>query len=615
MLSLENVEKINTYSNNHNNMTSVNAKQTAVNQAAQIAMNRGQFQPFYYYTANNGQNGPQSVQLHSYPNMMGMNPQLFAHPQFAYNFYQAQAQAQNAFYQQQNNTNHHNNAGANSHNHHHQAKQANPIKHHKGKVSNKNSDSNSSDHGLDLHHSKTSSGSEGTNSCDMDGKSTMHLNNSGLASEIGETKTTSPATTKTTKNKKKNKKPSKKVIVVDLPEDLQSIESVTNRCQQYGEILLVRVIRPGKILPYDLKMYTNKIHDLGTTTCAIIEFENSNGASKTVEMEENNLKLTLLQHGAELQLYGNSDGKASSELGSHLESEHTHGESGIGERSSGTRSESTHSHDDSYTHNSVHEDSVHDENNNNKTFTNKIQINKEIKLEKNTNTSNNNNAKNNIFRPSFLKNKSKNTNSESESQSHKSSRSDSLPSSNLSTHSSNPPKLGLLGISPGKEFELNQDEILDNSTDISDSLDEYIIEETKKITINNKSKIINTNNGRVTTALNIKLTVNKPSVFNRNAIKMDLAHPEPKQLNMHSSEIFSRALPSSIGRSSPALLSDPSDDLLLKSRISSDSDASDFEYRSYNRTFLYSLRECRRAQELPMGLPNIPKLLPVARRM
>ena len=96
---------------------------------------------------------------------------------------------------------------------------------------------------------------------------------------------------------------------------------------------------------------------------------------------------------------------------------------------------------------------------------------------------------------------------------------------------------------------------------------------------------------------------------------MDLAHPEPKQLNMHSSEIFSRALPSSIGRSSPALLSDPSDDLLLKSRISSDSDASDFEYRSYNRTFLYSLRECRRAQELPMGLPNIPKLLPVARRM
>lgn len=542
-------------------MSATNAKQTAVNQAAQIAMNRGHFQPFYYYTANNT-NG-QTVQLHSYPGMIGMpNPQLYAHPQFAYNFY-AHAQAQAL--QQQSQNGHQNGQGLlNTPTNQKQVQfhQNSKKNAQKNKISNQNSESDGSDHGLGL-NSKTESASEnGThNSCDMD-KSTINGTN----------------TQKSGKNKK-NKKPSKKVIVIDLPEDLQSIETVTNKCQQYGEILLVRVLKPGKVLPFDLKMYSGKIHDLGTTCCAIIEFESPIAASATVEAEENNLKCALLQNGADIALYGhNHNNKANSELGSHGESEHTHGESGIGGRSAGTRSESTHSDelDNSVSHT---DDSSHFE-----SKVSKIQINKEITLEKNS-------TKNNVFRPSFLKNKVQNQ-------------------TTISTPSKG---LGLLE-TPPKEFEINQDDL---ESLMSDSLEqEYIAEyfEPQQKIINNESKIINTNNGRVTTALNITLNVSKPSLINRNAIKMDLTQntQNTKMINFNASEILP-TVPSKIGRTSPALLSDPSDDMLLAARFSQDS-SDEFEFKKYSRSTLFNLRDCKRASELPIGLPNIPELLPVARR-
>ena len=50
-------------------------------------------------------------------------------------------------------------------------------------------------------------------------------------------------------------KPSKRVIAVDLPSNLQTIESVTTIFYPYGEVLLVRVLRPKKQLPFDLKQF------------------------------------------------------------------------------------------------------------------------------------------------------------------------------------------------------------------------------------------------------------------------------------------------------------------------------------------------------------------------
>ena len=53
-------------------------------------------------------------------------------------------------------------------------------------------------------------------------------------------------------------KPSKRVIAVDLPSNLQTIESVTTIFYPYGEVLLVRVLRPKKQLPFDLKQFQVK---------------------------------------------------------------------------------------------------------------------------------------------------------------------------------------------------------------------------------------------------------------------------------------------------------------------------------------------------------------------
>merc|ERR1711990_655057 len=104
-------------------------------------------------------------------------------------------------------------------------------------------------------------------------------------------------------------KPVKRVIAVNLPEDLQTIESVTSTFYPYGEILLARVLRPNKQLPFDLKQFQAKIPDLGRSVCAIIEFESAQAAKFAVETlkfrtQELKFRLALLEPGAEEELYG-----------------------------------------------------------------------------------------------------------------------------------------------------------------------------------------------------------------------------------------------------------------------------------------------------------------------
>ena len=97
-------------------------------------------------------------------------------------------------------------------------------------------------------------------------------------------------------------KPSKRVIAINLPSNLHTIESVTTTFYPYGEILLVRVLRPGKQLPFDLKQYQPKIPDLAKTVCAIIEFEAADAAKFAVQTlrfrtKELGFRLALLETG------------------------------------------------------------------------------------------------------------------------------------------------------------------------------------------------------------------------------------------------------------------------------------------------------------------------------
>ena len=78
----------------------------------------------------------------------------------------------------------------------------------------------------------------------------------------------------------------------------------------YGDVTLVRVLKPGKQLPFDTKQYASKIPELGTVTCALIDFETARAAKFAVHVlrqraDEIGFRLALLKPGIEEKLYEN----------------------------------------------------------------------------------------------------------------------------------------------------------------------------------------------------------------------------------------------------------------------------------------------------------------------
>ena len=223
------------------------AKQNAVNQAAHLAMNSGQFQPIYYYTANpNAANG---VQL-GYPGVYPFQFYNFANPQFAH--HQAQAVGPHGLL----------GAAPNA-----ALKSSLKPSHSKGKLqaNTSNTTSEGSDHGVHSTHTKSvslhSQSDHGDQEIQNLTESAMRLPATHKPSvTFGEVEVSELTQMVMAPKAKKQKpaKPVKKVIAIDLPEELSTIDTVTNALSQHGEILSVRVIKPGKIMPFDLKMYSGK---------------------------------------------------------------------------------------------------------------------------------------------------------------------------------------------------------------------------------------------------------------------------------------------------------------------------------------------------------------------
>jgi hypothetical protein len=103
-------------------------------------------------------------------------------------------------------------------------------------------------------------------------------------------------------------KPYKRVLAINLPADLQTIDAVTAVFHPYGDVTLVRVLKPGKQLPFDTKQYASKIAELGTVPCALVDFETARAAKFAVHVlrqraEEVGFRLALLKPGIEEKLY------------------------------------------------------------------------------------------------------------------------------------------------------------------------------------------------------------------------------------------------------------------------------------------------------------------------
>ncbi|XP_014791399.1 la-related protein 6, partial [Octopus bimaculoides] len=78
--------------------------------------------------------------------------------------------------------------------------------------------------------------------------------------------------------------PSRTVVVVNLPIKNPAIENVAELFSKCGVISLIRILRPKGSIPPDIKKFSSKHPEIGTTLCAVIEFETFEGAKQACTM-------------------------------------------------------------------------------------------------------------------------------------------------------------------------------------------------------------------------------------------------------------------------------------------------------------------------------------------
>lgn len=67
--------------------------------------------------------------------------------------------------------------------------------------------------------------------------------------------------------------PSRTVVAVNLPLERPTIEGVAEIFSACGEIVLIRILRPGNPIPADIRPFLNRHPDLVDMACAVVEFE------------------------------------------------------------------------------------------------------------------------------------------------------------------------------------------------------------------------------------------------------------------------------------------------------------------------------------------------------
>jgi len=76
--------------------------------------------------------------------------------------------------------------------------------------------------------------------------------------------------------------PSRTVVALNLPLERPTIEGVAEIFTVCGEIVLIRILRPGNPIPADIKPFVNKHPEMVTMVCALVEFERTEFALKAV---------------------------------------------------------------------------------------------------------------------------------------------------------------------------------------------------------------------------------------------------------------------------------------------------------------------------------------------
>ena len=125
-------------------------------------------------------------------------------------------------------------------------------------------------------------------------------------------------------------RPTRTVIAVNLPTDKLTVESVAELFSAHGVVALVRILRPGKPLPPDIKRFQAKHPELGQTVCAVVEFESYESAGSACMCDTSNwrtgMRVSLLHNTTA----SSKKGSGTAKKGSMSKSERGEGDSGGG---------------------------------------------------------------------------------------------------------------------------------------------------------------------------------------------------------------------------------------------------------------------------------------------
>lgn len=84
--------------------------------------------------------------------------------------------------------------------------------------------------------------------------------------------------------------PYRTVVAMHLPYDKPTIESMAELFSCYGEIALVRILRPGNPVPADVRNFVAKRPELEGIVCALVEFVHTESAKRAVQSPDRDWK-------------------------------------------------------------------------------------------------------------------------------------------------------------------------------------------------------------------------------------------------------------------------------------------------------------------------------------
>lgn len=126
--------------------------------------------------------------------------------------------------------------------------------------------------------------------------------------------------------------PSRSVVAVNLPMENPTIENVAELFSKCGEVALIRILKPGKPVPQDVKKHSSKHPEIGTTICAVVEFEKHDSAKIAAETmnNENNwrsgMRVVILAEPKKKMEKDKKEGKVHEANSKHENDDHEDGD-------------------------------------------------------------------------------------------------------------------------------------------------------------------------------------------------------------------------------------------------------------------------------------------------